>query len=780
MKNYKNSRNFREPENVLNSNDEEINLKYKYQILSFIFSFLLSISNICGETSPFGVAVCASISQEFSLTACLGALLGYFVSMQANITYIIFIFLIIIFRTVFDFGNNKKLFSPAFVCLSFLIFNIIFMIVFDEFSFYNFLINFSKSVMLGGTTFFLTNFQKIFKNPIYYKGLSSDKIATILISLVILLIPLMSVIIYNISLGKILFIYIILFVALNLDSKTSGCVSMILSLAVLLSGHETNGYVILSYGISGFISSLAKKYRSLGIAAIFSIVTGLTYICVSIIDEKNILSKLFELMISCVLFIITSEYFKNRFFLFREKDFDMLSYDNAKNLMTLKLYFASDTLHDIASTTQKLSHKLSKDFLSSVDNIYNQCADKICKTCNLKMFCWNTSYNDIINSFNDMTHILNNNKKIKISDVSNFMKQKCKKLDEIVCFINENYNKFIAQKSINRKVDEIRGVITDQFDGLSIMLKEIAQDFDEISKFDKTTTIKAKKVLSDLGFNVYNITSFWDKYGRLTIEAITNTVKNIDYIDKTICLELSNICDKNFELPAIVRSNQTTKITVIEKAVYQIDFGATQLSCDNLKDCGDAYNYFIDSKGRAFMILSDGMGTGSQAAIDGAMTAGLLSKLIKAGFDFESASKIVNSALLVKPGEESLSTIDVASINLYTGQVDMFKVGAAPSFTKKSDRILEINCSTLPAGILKKISFEKKTISLKNKDIIIMVSDGVTNNEYEWIYDELKYFKYNISAKELSRKIALESKFRNKLYHDDDVTVMVGIISKGA
>ena len=42
------------------------------------------------------------------------------------------------------------------------------------------------------------------------------------------------------------------------------------------------------------------------------------------------------------------------------------------------------------------------------------------------------------------------------------------------------------------------------------------------------------------------------------------------------------------------------------------------------------------------------MGRGSRAALDGAMGAGLLSRLLSAGFGFDAALKVVNSALLVK------------------------------------------------------------------------------------------------------------------------------------
>ena len=47
------------------------------------------------------------------------------------------------------------------------------------------------------------------------------------------------------------------------------------------------------------------------------------------------------------------------------------------------------------------------------------------------------------------------------------------------------------------------------------------------------------------------------------------------------------------------------------------------------------YKYFYDGKGHFIMILSDGMGTGGRAAVDGAMASGLMARLLKAGFGYD-------------------------------------------------------------------------------------------------------------------------------------------------
>ena len=94
--------------------------------------------------------------------------------------------------------------------------------------------------------------------------------------------------------------------------------------------------------------------------------------------------------------------------------------------------------------------------------------------------------------------------------------------------------------------------------------------------------------------------------------------------------------------------------------------------------------------------------------------------------DYTAALKIVNSALLVKSGEESLSTVDIAAVNLYTGQAHFYKAGAAPTFIRRGSRTGMVESTSLPAGILTAVEFEKSSVQLRDGDLIVMVSDGAT------------------------------------------------------
>ena len=218
-------------------------------------------------------------------------------------------------------------------------------------------------------------------------------------------------------------------------------------------------------------------------------------------------------------------------------------------------------------------------------------------------------------------------------------------------------------------------------------------------------------------------------------------------------------------------------ITFSERAVYTVDVGACQFPSSENSPCGDAYECFSDGRGREIMVISDGMGTGRRAAIDGNMASGLLSQLIKAGFGFDCSLKIVNSALLLKSEEESFATLDIVCLDLFTGKAQMFKAGAPATFVRRKGKGAKTEKPSLPAGILREVEFAKTEIVLGEGDIILMVSDGAVNGGDEWILSELELWREG-TASELAEHIASQAKMRRPGIRPDDVTVTAAIIGK--
>ena len=237
------------------------------------------------------------------------------------------------------------------------------------------------------------------------------------------------------------------------------------------------------------------------------------------------------------------------------------------------------------------------------------------------------------------------------------------------------------------------------------------------------------------------------------------------------------VCGREFEPPTVTRAKNDVFIKLCEKANFSVSLGVTQLIAGDGNICGDAYTTFDDGKGHTILLLSDGMGTGGRAAVDGAMASGLMERLLKAGFGYDCALRLVNSSLLFKSTDESLATIDIASIDLFTGQVDLYKVGAAPTVLRRGGRTGKAQSTSLPAGILRDIGFDKAAVTLKQGDIVLLLSDGAVNDGTDWICAELEAFKGE-NAQQLSEKIAHSARRRRTDGHEDDITVVAAILEK--
>ena len=130
--------------------------------------------------------------------------------------------------------------------------------------------------------------------------------------------------------------------------------------------------------------------------------------------------------------------------------------------------------------------------------------------------------------------------------------------------------------------------------------------------------------------------------------------------------------------------------------------GASQRTCGESALCGDTFETFRDGRGRQILLISDGMGdgwAGRRGCRDGERP---VFKACKIGLGFDTALRIVNSALLAKSEEESFATLDLACFDFYTGACTVCKAGAAASFLRRAGKAELLERASMPAGILRK------------------------------------------------------------------------------
>ena len=117
--------------------------------------------------------------------------------------------------------------------------------------------------------------------------------------------------------------------------------------------------------------------------------------------------------------------------------------------------------------------------------------------------------------------------------------------------------------------------------------------------------------------------------------------------------------------------------------------------------------------------------------------------------------------------------MDIAVINLFTGDLELLKAGAGVSLLYSKGRISRLDQSSLPLGILHELNFAKTKDRLVDGDVLLLMSDGVSNNGIEWV-EELLH-DYDIATggvQGLAQLIVDTSRKHQTDEKGDDVTVV--------
>ena len=77
--------------------------------------------------------------------------------------------------------------------------------------------------------------------------------------------------------------------------------------------------------------------------------------------------------------------------------------------------------------------------------------------------------------------------------------------------------------------------------------------------------------------------------------------------------------------------------------------------------------------------------------------------------------------------EERFSTVDLADVDLWTGNVYAEKLGACASWVVRGSHMKKVEGASLPLGIVEEAAATSTQYRLHSGDILIMVSDGVAD-----------------------------------------------------
>ncbi len=293
---------------------------------------------------------------------------------------------------------------------------------------------------------------------------------------------------------------------------------------------------------------------------------------------------------------------------------------------------------------------------------------------------------------------------------------------------------------------------------------EISESFETMSDVARTENLSAELVaISD-----YLASVMWDTQKRYSVDSVAS---------ERLCKCLADISDGSGALRAVVLGEDASRVSVSanseralrlnEEKILRCAHKALGMNycCGEIAElgsryylslvpepflvahaagrrknapaeqdfCGDSFDVLRDG-GRVYAFISDGMGSGRDAARASELCAAFLRELLPVGVCERGVLEMINGFLRYRNCTsitECAVSADIGKIDLLHSRAEFHKSGAAPTFIFRDGELIRIFARTLPIGIMGELDTSGAEIEIMAGDVIVMVSDGVTEGREE-------------------------------------------------
>lgn len=438
-----------------------------------------------------------------------------------------------------------------------------------------------------------------------------------------------------------------------------------------------------------------------------------------------------------------------------------------------RLNFAADAIGGIGSGINAAADTLDRKYSTNPEQIAERAADRACRSCPNSMVCWGKKYEQFHKEFSRLVTQLRTGFELTEFSMSPECAEECVNKNSVIRAISSEYSRYVSAAADERRIRELRRIYIDQLEGVRDILRDMGAVKSEVKTANRARAAekRAEKLLRENGVELPQAFVMFDRRGKLRFEAYGTTEPRVtkEYLGTLLIKALG----RDLELPEITGSSGRIRITTNERTALSARIGAFQMPKGQNNVCGDCYDTFTDASGTLYVILSDGMGTGSRARVDSAMACSVLSKLLKGGISLPAALETVNNVLMVKSADESFATLDICRLDLNSGECAVYKAGAATTYIKSANKLVRATLSSPPAGLGGKLTVPAQRFTVGAGDVIVMTTDGAVLDE-QWLSRELSQ---RVEPCELSERIAKAARSAEN-GRDDDISVIAVAVGK--
>ncbi|MBS6195428.1 MAG: SpoIIE family protein phosphatase [Clostridiales bacterium] len=364
---------------------------------------------------------------------------------------------------------------------------------------------------------------------------------------------------------------------------------------------------------------------------------------------------------------------------------------------------------------------------TEIQDIFSKVQDQVCKDCPQMEKCWKQRENQTSQKVFSLLQVIEEGNQDRFLRAQGEWIGECR---QAVNFTGELQRIFFEAREellYRNRLIENRLAVAEQLNEVARLIQRISGDVSDICTVPTAMEEKIRKQLQKQNIVVKQVwmLSKADEKWRifLTIRARGGQCMTM----REVARQLSQVCGCRMvpskESRAVLNSELRT-VLFTEEVNYKVLYGVARVTKERETVSGD--NYACACTDEQFvMCLSDGMGSGVEACRESETVVELLEQFVTSGFSRETAARMVNSALVLQRKNGMFSSVDVCSLDLYTGICEFLKAGAATTFIRRSNWVETITSTSMAAGLVQQLDFEKTSKKLYDGDYLVMVTDGV-------------------------------------------------------
>ncbi len=410
---------------------------------------------------------------------------------------------------------------------------------------------------------------------------------------------------------------------------------------------------------------------------------------------------------------------------------------------------------------------------------------KLCASCEGCAICWNENQLSLSGKIRNLLQAVAAHE-TKDEILKNKYVTDCPRYPHMVEEAVNAFGRMELNQAWYKRLLENRMVIAQQLDAMSDLLEDFTRQDRRVDAKSRVLLAKISFEIKERGLLAEELHIYEDAEKRKNVKARVSSkwgggIPSRNYLR---ALEKAMHMPMRLEMEAkSVLTKEVVSLTAYEDTRYYTMQGIAGKKKNGSSVSGDSFAMFGMDNGKYYVALSDGMGSGGQANMESEMVVDLLQKFLEAGFQKDTAIRMMNSAMVLKGENDSYSTLDLADIDLYSGSLELTKIGSAATFIKHGEDVECMTSTSLPAGAYPDPEPENRKVPLQDGDFLVMMTDGVL--EYLHVKNpeaKMKELLADIdtdNAGVLAKKLLEKTLFITGNYAMDDMTILaVGIWEK--